>query len=411
MKRIFAFLCAAVMACSCSTTPNVKVTFENSTNVDRKEEMAEVDLESVKSQLALEGDASLVVYNPRGKEIPSQITYDGKLIFQVDVAPQSSSTYKIEAGVPAEYETMVYGRKFPERLDDFAWENDRCAYRVYGPASQALDQKLYGYDVWTKSVPHMILEERYRKDLDPAWRAEIAKVAVTDQDKADEMLRSVSFHVDHGDGMDAYNVGPTLGAGTAALMHQGAIVYPYCYEEYEVLDNGPLRLTVKLTFGANAVGKNEDVVEIRTITADAGSHFNKTTIIYENLKKSSSIVAGIVMASAKSKQTKVSKEEGFAAYADIDRDPKDGAIFVGTIFTTPVKSAGIMPFTNDDPVLKQAGMTGHVALIGDYAPQTEFVYYWGAAWAKANITTFDEWVDLLSATSAMVKYPLVVTMK
>ncbi len=409
MKKLFALLCAAVMAYSCSTTPAVKVTFENSTDQDRSEEMVEVDFEAVKIQLGLADDATVVVYSPKGEEIPSQLTYNGKLIFQVDVAPSSKSTYKIVAGVPAEYEPKVYGRMFPERLDDFAWENDRMAYRVYGPASQALDQKLYGYDVWTKSVPHMVLEDRYRKDLDPAWRAEIAKVAVTDQAKADEMLRSVSFHVDHGDGMDAYNVGPTLGAGTAALMNRGSIIYPYCYEEYKVLDNGPLRLTVKLTYGAIEVGKSDNVIEVRTIIADAGTQFNKTSIVYKNLKKPAPLVAGIVMASSKSKQTKVSKEEGYAAYSDKDRDPSDGAIFVGTLFTTPIKSAGIMPFVNDPS--SESIMTGHVALISDYEPNMEFVYYWGAAWEKGNITTFDEWVELLSATSKMVNNPLTVTLK
>ncbi len=410
MKRIFVLMCAAIMAYSCSMTPTMKVTFENTTEVDRSEEMVELDIESVRSQLELaEGDA-VVVYDASGTEIPSQITHDGKLIFQVDVKPTSKVTYKIKTGIPAEYESKVYGRKYPERLDDFAWENDRMAYRVYGPASQALDQKLYGYDVWTKSVPHMVLEERYRKDLDPAWRAEIAKVAETDQDKADEMLRSVSFHVDHGDGMDAYNVGPTLGAGTAALMSRGSILYPYCYETYEVLDNGPLRLTVNLRFGGVEVGRDENVIENRTIRADAGSQFNKTTIIYENLKRQTPIVAGIVMASSKSKQTKVSKEEGFAAYSDKDRDPSDGAIFVGTLFTTPAKSAGIMPFVSDNPA-QNSGMTGHVALIGNYDPKSEFVYYWGASWEKANIATFEEWTDLMSATSTMINNPLVVTMK
>jgi Na+-driven multidrug efflux pump len=39
-----------------------------------------------------------------------------------------------------------------------------------------------------------------------------------------------------------------MGAGIAALMDNEIISYPYCYETYEVLDNGPLRFTVKFTF-------------------------------------------------------------------------------------------------------------------------------------------------------------------
>ncbi|MFR9594045.1 MAG: DUF4861 family protein, partial [Rikenellaceae bacterium] len=368
MKRIIALLCAAVMAYSCSTVPTARLTFENTTDVDRVEEMVEVELATLKSSMGVMSDETFVVYSASGKEIPSQITYDGKLIFQVSVAPMSKSTYKIKVGTPAEYESKVYGRQFPERLDDFAWENDRIAYRVYGPASQVLDQKLYGYDVWTKSVTRMVLEERYKMDLDPVWRAKIAEVAKTDQAKADEMLRSVSFHVDHGTGMDAYNVGPTLGAGTLALMESGKILYPYCYKDYEILEMGPLRLTVKLTYNPLKVADRDDVVETRTLVVDAGTQFVKTKVSYSNIRKSTKVVAGIVMAGAKGKQAKVSKKEGFAAYADVDRLEEQGTIFVGTIFSAPARSAGIMPFVKDDPTYAGTGMTGHVSLIGEYIP-------------------------------------------
>ncbi len=398
------------MAYSCSTAPTAKVTFENVADVNRSEEMVELDLATLKSQMGVLNDASFVVYDASGNEIPSQITYDGKLIFQVEVGAMAKTTYKIKVGTPEKYESKVYGRQFPERLDDIAWENDRIAYRVYGPASQALDQKLYGYDVWTKSVTRMVLEERYKMDLDPAWRAKIAEVAKTDQAKADEMLRSVSFHVDHGTGMDAYNVGPTLGAGTLALMEKGKILYPYCYKDYEILEMGPLRLTVKLTYNPLTVADRNDVVETRTLTVDAGTQFVKTTVSYSNIKKSTPVVAGIVMAGAKGKQAKVSKKEGWATYADVDRLEEQGTIFVGTIFTAPARSAGIMPFVKDDPTFKGTGMTGHVSLIGEYIPNTDFVYYWGAAWEQYNVPTFEDWVALVESTSKAIKSPLVVTM-
>ncbi|MFI3282676.1 MAG: DUF4861 family protein [Rikenellaceae bacterium] len=411
MKRIFAILSAAVLAFSCSSGPSVKVTLENTTGVDRSEEVVELDLEAVKSQMAVEGDVALAVYDPSGDLIPSQVTYDGKLIFQADVAPSSSATYKITVGEAKKFESKVFGRQFPERVDDFAWENDRIAFRIYGPALQATGERAYGNDVWVKSTPELVVEERYRKELDPEMVAKIKELRETDEAAALELQNTISYHVDHGNGMDCYKVGPTLGAGGAALMDKGAIVYPYCYKDYEILDNGPLRLTVKFTFTPIEIGKNNNVIETRVLTVDAGSQFNKSTVSYVNLRRAAPIVAGIVMAGGKGRQTKVSKEGGFAAYADVDRDAEQGAIYVGTILTTPAKSAGIMPFVNDDPLQKQLGMTGHVALIGEYVPTTEFTYYWGAAWEKYNITTFDEWVDCVEAKSVTVKSPLVVTIK
>lgn len=80
---------------------------------------------------------------------------------------------------------------------------------------------------------------------------------------------SVSYHVDHGNGLDCYKVGPTLGGGTAALMSGDSIIYPYCYATQEILDNGPLRFTVKLVYNPLTVKDNSDVIETRLISLDA----------------------------------------------------------------------------------------------------------------------------------------------
>ena len=63
---------------------------------------------------------------------------------------------------------------------------------------------------------------------------------------ADELVRTFSYHIDHGYGMDCYAVGPTLGAGVSALMVNDTIIYPWCYKTQEVLDNGPLRFTIEV---------------------------------------------------------------------------------------------------------------------------------------------------------------------
>ena len=116
----------------------------------------------------------------------------------------------------------------------------------------------------------------------------------TDPKAADELYKSVSYHVDHGNGLDCYKVGPTLGGGTAALMVNDTIVYPYCYKTFEVLDNGPLRFTVKLTYNPLIVN-GDSVVETRLISLDAGSQLNKTVVTYDNLKETTPVVAGIVL--------------------------------------------------------------------------------------------------------------------
>ena len=81
--------------------------------------------------------------------------------------------------------------------------------------------------------------------------------------------------MDHGYGCDVYAVGPTLGAGTTALLDGEDIVYPFCYDKFEILDDGPLRFTIKLTFRPFNLGEKENIVETRIISLDLGRYFQQ----------------------------------------------------------------------------------------------------------------------------------------
>ena len=49
--------------------------------------------------------------------------------------------------------------------------------------------------------------------------------------------------------MDCYTVGPTLGGGANALLNaDGSLFMPLCYKTFKILDQGPLRFTVELTY-------------------------------------------------------------------------------------------------------------------------------------------------------------------
>ena len=96
-------------------------------------------------------------------------------------------------------------------------------------------ERAFGYDVWTKyNTTEPVVEARYASELNPETKAKIAELKKTDPKAAQELYKSVSYHVDHGNGPDCYKVGPTLGGGTAALMPDGEIVYPYCYATQDI---------------------------------------------------------------------------------------------------------------------------------------------------------------------------------
>lgn len=103
------------------------------------------------------------------------------------------------------------------RVDDITWENDIAAYRVYGPALQRSGEKAYGIDVWLKSTKELDVDHRYAV----TWQSNIDKAffrSIGNQEGVDFVDRATSFHLDHGQGLDCYNVGPSLGCGTPAVM-------------------------------------------------------------------------------------------------------------------------------------------------------------------------------------------------
>ena len=109
---------------------------------------------------------------------------------------------------------MAYGRFVPEREDDFAWENDKVAFRVYGPNSSSMGS-VSGVDAWFKKVEYPIVDKWYS-----------------------EHLEGKSYHVDHGEGHDIYHVGSSRGVGGTAIWVD-SIAYPAAtFKNYEVLRSG-----------------------------------------------------------------------------------------------------------------------------------------------------------------------------
>jgi hypothetical protein len=105
----------------------------------------------------------------------------------------------------------AYARLVPERKDDLAWENDKVAFRVYGPALRAGAEDS-GIDAWTKRVPYPVLNSWYRRDR----------------------MEKISYHQDHGEGLDAYHVGNTRGCGGLGLWIDGKLVTADTYIGYKI---------------------------------------------------------------------------------------------------------------------------------------------------------------------------------
>lgn len=255
---------------------------------------------------------------------------------------------------------------------------------------------------------------RYARELDPQARAKISAWRKEGRkEQADSLAQAISYHVDHGNGMDCYSVGPTLGGGTAALMTADSmLIYPRCYKEYEILDNGPLRFTVRLKYAPFTAGSDTSVVETRLISLDYGSHLNRTEVSYGGLRQSLPVASGIVIHPQNPDGYVCQPDKGYVAYADSTDNPhgNNGIIYLGMVFPQPLSHAAPQWFTPDERK-QHGGALGHVLGIGTYQPDSTWTYYWGSGWSKAGIGSMEQWNACLEDFAKKLQTPLRITVE
>ena len=397
---------AGLSACT-QVKETLTVTVSNSLPIERQGEMVEIPMDKVVKELGLADTAQVVVWDKDGVEVPYQITYDDKLIFPASVAAESSNTYTLQIGNPENVSVKACGRVYPERMDDIAWENDLIGCRAYGPTLQKRGERGFGYDLFTKrSTTEPVLEEMYAMQNSSENWAKVNELRKTDPKAANELVQTFTYHVDHGYGMDCYAVGPTLGAGVAALMVDDAIVYPWCYKDYEILDNGPLRFTLKLEFHPLKVKEDTTVVETRIITLDTGSHLNRTVVSYSSLQESLPVVTGIVLHDTIGAVV-TDVKNGYMTYVDPTTGPGQGKIFMGAAFPENVEDAKVVLFPEEEKRSRNNAY-GHALAVSEYEPNGEYVYYWGFAWDQADIQTPEAWNEYMKNFAQKVRTPLKV---
>ena len=273
---LFALGMSAMMLPTNMSAKNVNIVVTNNEPVQRQE-LVEVSLDEVYAQMGVAKGKQLVVKNTLGQEVAYQITFDGKLLIDASVRPCGKASFTVSEGKPQEMKVFVTGKMYPERVDDIAWENDRTAYRLYGPALQRSGEKAYGIDVWVKNTPDLEVDKRYKVEL--SNHAKIQQLTKDGKkEEAKQLEIETTYHFDHGYGLDCYKVGPTLGCGAPAIMENGLLVMPYSYKNYKILDNGPLRFTVELTYNPTVANGDKNIIEHRLLSLDKGSNFNRMRI-------------------------------------------------------------------------------------------------------------------------------------
>jgi hypothetical protein len=216
----------------------------------------------------------IVVRDAAGRVLPYQVTNVlpqardpqnkgiayGELIFQHDFARgEQSASFTVEKSeaVSPPFTAKVGARYVPERLDDFAWENDRIAHRTYGaalaaPATEGSGKEVLvtsGIDIWFKRVAYPVLDRWYSKGHD-------------------------HYHKDEGEGLDIYSVGTTRGAGGTGIWDGTKLFTSRNYTGWKVIANGPIRAVFELSYDSWDAG-GVRVSEVKRFTVDAGHDFDQ----------------------------------------------------------------------------------------------------------------------------------------
>ncbi len=260
---------------------------------------------------ALDTNNLTLIDSRTNAEIPYQLERQGEamvqnLLVQVSVPAKSSVQLLMQKRKPAPVATKTFARYVPERLDDFAWENDKIGFRTYGKALEGTKGDACGLDVWVKRTDRLVIDARYKCG---------------------------KYHEDIGDGLDYYHVGHTLGAGNVMPYANDSVYYSKNYHRWKVLENGPLRSTFLLEYDEWDVN-GLTVTATKKITLDAGTQMNRVEATYHYSGQPQLPVAVGLIKRPEPGQMLLDEQRGILGYWEPQHGP-DGITGVGSVIVDP----------------------------------------------------------------------------
>lgn len=368
MKRSFiAIPLLSCLLCACGVQDRT-VYVSNGTAVDRHLETVSVPF----GQLGIDGLTAdnAVVSAPDGTSVPCQAVTEAdgslSLIFQTDLKAGESAGFTVSKGVRQPCDTLVWSRYVPERMDDYAYENNVIVGRIYGPALKS--PRTFGPDVWIKNTSRFVFDD---------WLA----------------LRD--FHRNHGEGMDCYMVGSALGGGACTPLAGDKVSVGDNYLTWKRLSNGPIRTEAEFTYPPIDVDGVE-VTTVRSLSLDASSRLVHWTTAFEAAGRDSlDIVVGAVLHDVIS----IVYGDDYVSFTEWASDSKtpqiDGKISIGVILSDRFKAV-------------PCEMDGH-AVLKFRVKCGETVDYWTASgWDQGGVESPEAWNAYMKDQAFAVNHPLEV---
>ncbi len=307
------------------------------------------------------------------------------LLFMAEAPAKGSTGYEIiaDGSIPlVQSETSTYSRFVPERTDDYNWENDKVAFRTYGPDAQMrIEQKRpdgtlsSGIDLWLKRTDKSIINK---------WYAEHVKAPGY-------------YHIDHGEGYDPYHVGGSRGTGGSGIWENNTLYVSKNFVSYRTIAVGPLRTVFELNY---APYSPYAVKETKRISLDLGSNFSKFEISFNADSPVPNITTGITLHDLKG-DLKINKKQGWFRHVEMI----DGSLLGEGIIME--KSLVADAFKNVSSVPDQSQL-----LVVTKPKNNSLSYYAGFAWQKSGqITSAADWDTMLQRQAEIISCPLKVVLK
>lgn len=386
----YIFIVSAIVASFFNEKTEKKIIVKNTLPITRHEVVSVPD--GVMNEKDLNGKTNWIVKEKKSNAIVISQAIDNnadskldELIFEVTLGPNEIKEFVVlqsNQPQPDNSERTTHSRLVPERIDDYAWENDLVAFRTYGPEAQRLvDEKqkggtlTSGLDCWLKRVKYPVIDKWYKKYVDGG-----------------------SYHKDDGEGYDPYHVGASRGCGGIGVWKNDSLYVSKNFVNYRKLAEGPLRNIFVLTY-APWQADGAVVNEVKRITIDLGEQLYRVEELYSSDKTIPNITIGITL-HEKAGKTVANPNEGIFSYWETIDDSELGTAVV----------------INPDDVITHSDFRttkkdlSHLYIIAK--PKVGLSYYTGFAWKKTGaIVTHEAWVDYLSTFSKRLKTPLIVTTK
>jgi len=370
---------------SCKTTTKT-ITIKNNLDIDRDFETVEI----TKSDLKLQEEDNLYDYVIQDENGVQQVVQyedengDGSidfLLFQPKVPAKSSTVYTIVRSSMAELperKEICYSRFVPERTDDYAWENDKVAFRVFGPTAQKMFEDgveggtlSSGVDCWLKRVEYPIINKWYKKHADGTG----------------------TYHEDTGEGLDNFHVGISRGCGGIAFKKDSTYYISKNFTSYKILTNGPIRTSFYLEY-KDWDANGTMIKESRVISLDLGNNLSKFEVTIEGVDQ---ISAGLTLHEKDGKVTENS-DDNWVSYWEPHGDSELGTAIV----TIPESIIGFEKY--DVEVKDMSNVYLHLKL-----DNNKVIYYTGFGWKKSNqFGNMQDWNKYLSDFSIKLQSPLEV---